>query len=77
MVEKEDCDFLVELFTDIDTAVKALGRLVPIDLPRSNLDPLALTPIAIFDGEGIAVQDHRDPMIWITMPGQRLARRKT
>ena len=61
MIEKEDGDVLVGLFTDIDTAVKALGRLVPIDLPRRNLDALALTPIAIFDGEGIAVQVERIP----------------
>lgn len=48
-VEKEDGNLLVGLLTDIDTAVDALGRLIPINLPRRDRDVLALTPIAVFE----------------------------
>jgi hypothetical protein len=37
---------------------------------------MAFPIIAIFNRERIPMQDHRDPMKWIAMPGQCLARRK-
>jgi hypothetical protein len=76
-VEKEDSYLLVGLPTNIYTTVNVLRRLVPIDLPWRDLEALALTTIAVFDGKGIAVQDHRYTMEGVAMPGHRLARRKT
>jgi hypothetical protein len=41
-VEKEHRDLLVRLLTDVDAAVNAVGRLIPVDLARRDLEPLAL-----------------------------------
>ncbi len=60
----------------IDTAVNPVGRLVPINLPRAQLEAKA-PPITIFDGNGITAEDHGHSMKWVTMPWHNLARRKT
>ena len=68
VVDEEHRDLLVRLLADIDTSVNLVRGLIPICLPRRDLEPMALTAIAVFDGEGIAPQDHRHPMKWVAMP---------
>jgi hypothetical protein len=72
-VKEEDRDLLVRLLADIDSAVNPFGRLIPIRLPRRDLESMALATIAVLDCEGIAAQDNRYPMKWIAVPGHRLA----
>ena len=67
-VEKKDRDLLVWVLTDIDSTVKAFGRLVPIHLPGRDRDALAFTTLLVFHSERVALQNHRDPMKWVTMP---------
>ncbi len=70
MVKQENGDLFVRLLTNIDGAVNSVSRLVPVNLPRRDAQAMALTPIGVFDGEGIAGQDHSDSMKWVSMPGQ-------
>ena len=60
------------LLTDIDAAVNTLGRLIPIRLPRRDVEPIAPAAVAVFDSEGIAMQDQCYSMKWDTVPGHGL-----
>lgn len=62
MVEEEDGDLLVRLLADVHAAMNAVGRLVPVNLARPELDPLGGATIAVFNGEGVATQNHSYPM---------------
>jgi hypothetical protein len=68
MVEKEDGDLFVRLVAHIDASVETVRRLVPTRLPRTDLEPIALAAITVFDGESVAPQDHGYPMKWVTVP---------
>ena len=73
MVEKEDGYFLVGLRPNIDSPVDPRGRLVPIDLPRCNREPLLLTSIQVVQGQGIAAQYNCNPVERIAVPGHGIA----
>lgn len=73
MVEKEDGDLLVRLLADIHTAVNTVGRLIPIRLPRHDLEPMVFTTFAVLDGKSIAAHDHCYAMKWVTVPAHCLA----
>ena len=76
MIEKEDGNLLVRLFTDIDTAVNPVSWLIPIDLPWRDREVLALTPITVFNGKCIPVQHDSYSMKRVAMPGHSLTRRE-
>ena len=47
--------------------------LLPVGLAGVNLDPQALVRIAILDFEKVAIEDNRNSLVWIAVPGHRLA----
>lgn len=76
MVEKEDGDLLIGLLADVDTSVNSIRRLVPARLPRTDLEPIALAAIAVFDRKSVTPQDHGYPMKWVTVPAHGLPGRE-
>ena len=75
-IKEEDCNLLVPLMADIDGAVDAGARLVPIRLASRHLDAMGLPTITGLDREDIATHDHRDPMVRVTVPRCSFARRQ-
>jgi hypothetical protein len=75
-IEKEDSYFFVRLRADIDTAVNAISRFVPVYLAAFEVEPSALTAIGVLDREDTTTQDHRHPMERVVMPRGRLTRRQ-
>jgi hypothetical protein len=76
MIEKEDVNLLVRLFTDIDTAVNLVSWLIPIHLPWRDREALALTPIPVFNGKCIPAQHDSYSMKKVAMLGHSLTRRE-
>jgi hypothetical protein len=68
MFSKEDGNFLVYSLADIDCAMDMIGRFVPIDLPGCDFDVVARVSVSEFDPQGIAAEDDRYAMAWVTMP---------
>ena len=59
---------------DVDTAMDAVARLVPVDLPRRHREAGELGPVAGFDREDVAGEHDRDTVERVAMPVHRLAR---
>ena len=68
MFSKEDGNFLVYSLADIDCAMDVIGRFVPIDLPGYDSDVVARVSVSEFDPQGMAAEDDRYAMPWVTMP---------
>jgi hypothetical protein len=75
-IEKEDGYFLVRLRADIDTAVNAISRFVPVYLAAFEFEPRVLTAIAVLDRQHTTTQNHCYPMERVVMPRGRLTRRQ-
>ena len=73
MVEKEDGDLVIGLLADVDTSVNSIRRLVPTRLPRTDLEPIALAAITVFDRKSVTPQDHGYPMKRVAVPVHGLA----
>jgi hypothetical protein len=73
MIEKEDGDLLIRSFTDIDATMDLFGGLIPIHLPGRDLEALNLTHIAIFESEGLSMQNDSNTVKRVTVPGHGLA----
>ena len=76
-VEKEDRDLLVGLSADIHAPMNPFGGLVPIDLSRLELEAIRWPPVAVFDCQRIASENHRHAVKRIAMPRHGLPRRET
>src|SRR5262249_30421269 len=59
------------LLADVDAAMQAIGRRVPIDLPGHDRVTLRRA-VPVLDRQGITRHNHRDPMKGIAVPGSRL-----
>lgn len=75
-VEQEDGYLLIGLFSNIHCTVKPLGRLLPFNLPRRDLDAMALASIAKLHQQDIAAHHDRNPLKGIAMLGHGLAGRQ-
>jgi hypothetical protein len=60
-VKQEGGHLLVWVLPSVDSAVDALGWLLPFDLSRRDLNALALASVTILNGEHITTQHHRNP----------------
>jgi hypothetical protein len=76
VVQKEEGDLLVWLLTNIHPAMDKGDRFIPIDLTRTDGQPLPGSAVAVLDREGIATEHERDTVIGIAMPGRALAQRQ-
>jgi hypothetical protein len=73
MFEKEDGNFLVDSLADIHCTMDVIGRLVPINLSRCESDVVARVSVTVLDPQGIAAEDDRYAMAWVTVPRRALA----
>ena len=73
-IQKEGYDLLKHLLPHIHRTVDTVAWLRPIHLAYRDLAGLGFSAIAELDVEEIPAQDHRHPMIRITMPRRRLPR---
>jgi hypothetical protein len=64
------------LRADIDTAVNAISRFIPVYLAAFEFEPSALTAIAVLDRQDTTTQDQRCSMERVVMPRGRLTRRQ-
>ena len=76
MVEKEYGDLLVRYLAYVHTAMNAIGGLIPVNLPRRELQAMCRSPVTILDREGIARKHHGHAMEGIAMPARGLAGRE-
>ena len=77
MFEKEDGNFLVDSLADIHCTMDVIGRLVPINLSGREFDMVARGSVTVLDFQGIAAEDDRNAMAWVTVPLSALAECET
>ena len=73
VVEQENRDLLIRLLAHIHRPMNTGARFLPLDLPRRDLNVVALASVTILNGEEIASQDHCHSLKWIAVPRHTLS----